>query len=79
MQESGTSRAQTTYGAGDVFRISVQNGAMLYLKNGTQFESQLVTAVPDNRVVQLLQEHHVQITAEPPQQTSKWLENDRGE
>jgi cell division protease FtsH len=40
------------------------------LKSGNEFESQLVTAVPDNSVVKLLQAHHVEIGAQPPQETT---------
>ena len=40
------------------------------LKNGNEFESQLVTSVPDNELLPLLQEHGVRIEGEPPQETT---------
>ena len=40
------------------------------LVDGTEFETQLVTAVPDNGLVPLLNEHHVEIASSPTAATS---------
>ncbi len=50
--------------------IDAQGQVSGTLKDGTEFETQLVTAVPDNGVIQLMQQHNVEIAASPTAATS---------
>src|SRR4051812_4120556 len=50
--------------------IDANGGVTGTLKDGTEFESQLVTAVPDNQLVPLLEAHDVEIAAQPGTATS---------
>jgi hypothetical protein len=47
VREGGTYRADTSFAAGDVFRVAVQSGVVRYSKNGTIFyTSQMAPAYP---------------------------------
>jgi len=48
--ESGTTRVQTTYKGGDVFKIKVSNGAVSYMKNGAVIYQSALTATLPLRV-----------------------------
>ena len=76
---SGQAPTQLSYSTfiSDVVKDSVKSvsidangGVTGELRDGTQFTSQVPVSIPDNELLPLLREHHVQITAKGPQTSS---------